>query len=151
MLRSINVDQNLNPLSEADGVLLVEYRENSGFTDLDDFLVSPVFGEKPEQMEGIKPLLGQNSAYFLLQAEVEVADRNMRLYSVLQRSGRQINALARARGSLDDSQQQTTARREVPIAQLRGQIAHHFFVDYCVIVDCEWSQFFPERSIALVA
>ena len=100
VLRSINVDQNLNPLSEADGLLLVEYRENSGFTDLDDFLVNPVFGEKPEQMEGIKPLLGQYSAYFLLQAEVEVADRNMRLYSVLQRRNRQINAMARAGGSL---------------------------------------------------
>jgi len=31
---------------------------------------------------------------------VKVADREMRLYSVLQREGRQVNVLARAAGSL---------------------------------------------------
>ena len=48
----------------------------------------------------IKPLLGESSSYFLLEAEVEVADRNMRLYSVLERRQRSVAALARAGGSL---------------------------------------------------
>ena len=59
-----------------------------------------MFAGKKAEMEGIKALLGQNTHYFLLQAEVEVADRNMRLYSVLERRDRQINAIARASGSL---------------------------------------------------
>jgi general secretion pathway protein K len=100
VLRSINVDKNLSPLTEADALSLVDYRENAGFTDVDDFLANAVFGAKPEQMAGIKGILGQASSYFLLRAEVEVADSNMRLYSVLQRSQRSITALARANGSL---------------------------------------------------
>jgi general secretion pathway protein K len=100
VLRSINVDNDLSPLSEADGQSLVDYRENSGFADVDDFLGNAVFGDKSEQMAGIKALLGQSSSYFLLQAEVEVADRNMRLYSVLERSKRRITTIARASGSL---------------------------------------------------
>jgi general secretion pathway protein K len=100
VLRSINADNDLSPLSEADGQALVEYRENSSFADVDDFLGNAVFGDKREQMAGIKALLGQSSSYFLLQAEVEVADRNMRLYSVLERRNRRITAVARASGSL---------------------------------------------------
>jgi len=100
VLRSINTDKNLSPLSDADAQALVDYRENSGFTDVDDFLGNEVFGDRQEQMAGIKALLGQESSYFLLQAEVEVADRNMRLYSVLERRGRRISAIARASGSL---------------------------------------------------
>jgi general secretion pathway protein K len=100
VLRSINADGDFSPLSEADGQSLVDYRENSGFADVDDFLGNAVFGGKQEQMAASKKLLGQNSAYFLLQAEVEVADRKMRLYSVLERNGRRITTLARASGSL---------------------------------------------------
>ncbi|MEH6634685.1 MAG: type II secretion system minor pseudopilin GspK, partial [Halioglobus sp.] len=100
VLRSINADNDLNPLSESDGASLVDYRDNSGFTDLDDFLGNAVFGGKAEQMADIKKLLGQSSTHFLMQAEVEVADRNMRLYSVLERRGRRITAVARASGSL---------------------------------------------------
>lgn len=100
VLRSINADKNLTPLSESDAQSLVDYRENAGFTDLDDFLANAVFGGKPEQMAGIKGILGQASSHFLLRAEVEVADSNMRLYSVLQRRQRSITALARANGSL---------------------------------------------------
>ena len=106
VLRSINVDDDLSPLSVADGDALQAQQRppGPGFADIDDFLNSAVLVSKKEQMEGIRPLLGENSSYFLMSAEVEVADRRMRLYSVLQRSGRQINALARARGSLDSNQ-----------------------------------------------
>ncbi len=100
VLRSINADKDLSPLSEAEGESLLESRPEAGFTDKDEFLANPVFAGKGENMTGIKELLGQNSSYFLLQAEVEVAGRNMRLYSVLQRSNRKISAIARAGGSL---------------------------------------------------
>jgi general secretion pathway protein K len=51
-------------------------------------------------MEGIAALLGERSSYFLLSARVEIADRDMRLYSVLQRDRRQVSSLVRASGSL---------------------------------------------------
>jgi general secretion pathway protein K len=102
VLRSINADDHLNPLGAAEGQALVEQRQGAGFADIEDFLDSPVFAGKKEQMERVKTLLGESTGYFLLSAEVEVADRRMRLYSVLQRQGRQVSALARAGGSLDD-------------------------------------------------
>jgi general secretion pathway protein K len=100
VLRSINSDNDLSPLSEADGESLVSMREEAGFPDLDAFLASPVFDGRRDTIQGLRPLLGQQSSYFLLEAEVEVADRNMRLYSVLERRDRQVTALARASGSL---------------------------------------------------
>ena len=100
VLRSINADDDWQPLTEADGEALVQRRKELGFADMDDFLASPEFAGKEEQMEQARSLLGQDTGYFLLTAEVKVADREMRLYSVLQREGRQVSALARAAGSL---------------------------------------------------
>lgn len=100
VLRSINADKDLSPLSEGEGESLVEYRDETGFKDKDDFLANPVFEGRRDKMTGIVELLGGQTSYFLLQAEVEVAGRNMRLYSVLDRSNRKISALARASGSL---------------------------------------------------
>ncbi len=101
LLRSINSDKDLSPLSEAEGQSLFESRPETGFEDMETFLANPVFVGKQENMTGIKGLLGERSSYFLLQAEVEVADRNMRLYSVLERSSnRKLSTLARASGSL---------------------------------------------------
>jgi hypothetical protein len=51
-------------------------------------------------MEKVQSLLGEASTCFLLEAQVEVADRNMRLYSVLERKQRSVTALVRAAGSL---------------------------------------------------
>jgi general secretion pathway protein K len=100
VLRSINADKDLSPLSEGEGESLAEYRDETGFKDKTDFLANPVFEGRRDKMTGIVELLGGQTSYFLLQAEVEVAGRNMRLYSVLDRSNRKISALARASGSL---------------------------------------------------
>lgn len=98
VLRSINADDDLAPLSEPDGIALLEQQRSvDGFIDLDDFFAAPVFAEKP--VAGVRSLLGESSSWFLLSAEVDVADRNMRLYSVLQRDRRTIRAMARANGS----------------------------------------------------
>ena len=99
LLRSINSDDSLLPLSEDEAATLVQQREEAGFLDKADFLASPVFQGKGE-MDEIAGLLGERSDYFLLRAEAEVADRNMRLYSVLQRRNRRISSLVRASGSL---------------------------------------------------
>jgi general secretion pathway protein K len=98
VLRSINADHDLNPLSETEGEALVEFRKETAFKNVDEFVTNPVFNGKT--MNDSKKLLGESSNYFLLQGEVEVAGRNMRLYSVLDRSGRKISAIARASGGL---------------------------------------------------
>ena len=100
VLRSINVDKELDPLSASDAQSLADYRENAGYTGLDEFLENPAFAGRAQQMAGMKPLLGEKSSYFLLEAEVQVADRRQRLYSILQRHRRQITSMARAGGSL---------------------------------------------------
>jgi general secretion pathway protein K len=100
VLRSINADKDLSPLSEAEGQSLVDSRSEAetGFENKEEFLNNTVF--KGKETAAINPLLGESSDYFLLQAEVEVAGRNMRLYSVLERRNRKISAIARASGSL---------------------------------------------------
>jgi len=93
VLRSINADNILQPLSEGDGLALEEYRANEGFEDVESFLKHPVFEGKT--LLQVQPRLGLSSSYFLLSAEAKVADRKLRLYSVLERRGRQVLAIAR--------------------------------------------------------
>lgn len=98
VLRGMNADDDLSPLNLGDAEALVEYRNETGFADKEDFLANPVFSGM--SMAQVGELLGETSDYFLLSAEVEVAERRMRLYSVLQRNGGSVNALTRASGSL---------------------------------------------------
>jgi general secretion pathway protein K len=100
VLRSINADEELAPLSAAEGEYLESVRNDTGFKDKADFLENQVFDGKRETMTKTMDLLGESTSYFLLQAEAEVAGRNVRLYSVLNRSNRKMSALARATGSL---------------------------------------------------
>jgi len=93
VLRSINADDSLQPLSEGDGLSLEEVRENGGFEDVDSFLEHPIF--EGESLNEIKGRLGVSSSYFLLSAEAKVADRKLRLYSVLERRGRQVLTITR--------------------------------------------------------
>jgi general secretion pathway protein K len=99
LLRSLNGDDELAPLSElAAQSLLERQRSEGGFGGIDELLADPVFADQPTA--GLRSLLTEQSSWFLLSAEVEVAGRNMRLYSVLQRDQRSIRAVARASGSL---------------------------------------------------
>jgi general secretion pathway protein K len=98
LLRSINADDDLTPLSEADGQTLVEQRQELGFADKQEFGKNPVFNGK--SVSGAMALLGESSSYFMLHAWVELADRNMHLYSVLERRDRRVRTIARAGGSL---------------------------------------------------
>lgn len=100
VLRSLNADKDLSPLSATEGEALEQHRKETGFGDVNDFLANPVFEGRRERMVEVKGLLGQSTEYFLLDAVAEVAGRNMRLYSVLHRHNRQIDSLIRASGSL---------------------------------------------------
>ena len=98
VLRSINADDDLSPLGEAEAQRLVDTRADPGYVDKAAFLEDPVFEGKT--MTGAATVLGESSSSFLLQARVEIADREMRLYSVLRRQQRQVTSMVRARGSL---------------------------------------------------
>ncbi len=114
ILRSIGPDDSLRPLSESDALALVSYRCQSGFADLDDFLNQPSLADSKDSMPQMRALLGERSEYFQLRARVEVAGRNQRLYSVLQRKNRQVSILSRAtdgRISLPGSEREETCER----------------------------------------
>lgn len=98
LLRAINRDDSLAPLSLAEGEQLLRQREEGGFADVEAFLAEPVFIDAP--MDRVASLLGEQSDHFLLVAEVSFADRRQRLFSVLRRQGSAVNAVQRARGSL---------------------------------------------------
>lgn len=98
LLRAINADGNLSPLSEQDGEALVLRRLETGFVDLEDFFSQPEFVDVPR--DGLSSLLGESSSYFKLSARVEIADREQRMYSVLRRDAEQVSVLHRARGAL---------------------------------------------------
>lgn len=99
LLRAINADGELAPLGAMEGESLFQrQRSEGGFASLEALLEDPVFADK--NMTAVEGLLTESSSWFLLAAEVEVADRTMRLYSVLHRDGRTVRAVTRADGSL---------------------------------------------------
>lgn len=99
LLRAVNGNGDLAPLSEAQGEALFRVqREQAGFVDMQAFQDQPAFADK--ELGDVNSLLGESSSWFLLSAEVEVAERKMRLYSVLQRDKREVRPVVRAMGSL---------------------------------------------------
>lgn len=96
VLRTIAAQDELSPLSEEDGLALARHRCEPGFKDLDDFFDHPVLVDSKSSLQTqMADLLTQQSDYFLLQARVEVAGRNQRLYSVLHRRDRQVSVISR--------------------------------------------------------
>lgn len=98
LLMSLAGDDELEPLTEAEVESLLQIRSEVGFKDLGDFLSQPVFADR--QIIDLRSQLGESSDYFLLSAQVQVADRMSRLYSVLHREERRIGSLARSAGQL---------------------------------------------------
>ena len=116
VLRSIGPDDSLRPLSESDGLSLARYRCEPGFADIDDFLNHPALADSRDSMPQMRTLLGEQTEYFLLRARVEVAGRNQRLYSVLERRNRQVSILSRAtdgRISLPESEREESCARSL--------------------------------------
>ncbi|PID55058.1 MAG: general secretion pathway protein GspK [Gammaproteobacteria bacterium] len=98
VLRSLNGDGNLNPLSEEEGLLLKQMRDDTGFADAAGFLEQSVFDGK--NTANMATRITESSSFFLLDAVVDIADRKTRLYSVLERDGQKISVRARAAHSL---------------------------------------------------
>lgn len=100
VLRALNVDDNLQPLSAAEGEELCRQRRETGFESVEEFLQLPQFAG--DLNTGVSGLVGETSSYFLLLSRVEIADREQQLYSVLRRQQRQVDVLLRSNASLYD-------------------------------------------------
>jgi len=98
LLRSLNTDDRLDPLPLAEVQQLIERRTSGEITGIDDLLAAPVFTASPA--EQLRPLLGESSEWFLLRARVEIAGREMQLYSVMHRNGQRISREFRTMGEL---------------------------------------------------
>jgi len=97
VLRSLNGDGQLEPLSQEAGQQLVEAREQGQIVDVESFLATAAFSV---DTEGLNGLLSESTDWFLLSATVEIAERELQLYSVLQRDGDSIVGRYRTRGEL---------------------------------------------------
>ena len=101
VLRSLNTEDSLEPLSTEEGQRLVEARAAGAITSVDDLLNDIAFASGDG--EQLRSLLAERSDWFLLTARVEIADREMRLYSVLERTGRRFWPVIEAQGSCDQT------------------------------------------------
>jgi general secretion pathway protein K len=99
VLRTLNSAGDLRPLSQSEAELLLEARGLEGFEKTETMLELSLF-EGRELPSDLVDSLTNRSEYFLFIAEVDVADRISRLYSVLHRQQQQVRALVRASGSL---------------------------------------------------
>jgi general secretion pathway protein K len=98
VLRTINSDDRLEPLSVGDAQRLVELRERGEINEVEDLLTDIAFSDTA--MNDIANALGITSDWFLLSASVQIADREQRLYSVLQRNERRVVSRYRSLGEL---------------------------------------------------
>lgn len=98
VLRSVNGDEQLSPLSEMEAQRLDELRREGEISTVADLLADPAFqGQSLGQLE---PLLDIRSDWFLLDATVELVERERHLFSVLHRSPDRTVAVFRSEGEL---------------------------------------------------
>ncbi len=95
VLRTLNADDSLQPLSEAEGEALVALRGEEGFENVQALLQSPVLAGLQVDGNG----LAEDTDYFLYTGQVEVAERRATLYSVLHRQGGRVMTLLRSSGA----------------------------------------------------
>ncbi|MFV0278612.1 MAG: type II secretion system minor pseudopilin GspK [Parahaliea sp.] len=99
LLRTLNADDDLAPLTPQQAQAMVALRDDSGgFTSVAAFLEQGTYGDRSTSQ--LQMLLGERSSWFLLGAVVEVAGRSSHLYSVLHRSQRRVESRARSSGEL---------------------------------------------------
>ncbi|MEE4659347.1 MAG: type II secretion system minor pseudopilin GspK [Halieaceae bacterium] len=99
ILRTINSPGNLQPLTPGEGQALLELRGETGYESVEAFLENPVLAGL-EISGSLRGRLVERSDYFLYRGQVDIADRQATLYSVLRRDAAQVRTLVRASASL---------------------------------------------------
>lgn len=98
VLAVLNEDDALDPLSAQQVARIIELRDDGMLTDVDTFINDVMFSEGAT--DELQNLVDIKSSWFLLDARVEIADRERRLYSVLHRQSRAISVVHRTEGEL---------------------------------------------------
>lgn len=98
ILAALNEDDSLEPLSPQQVANLIELRNDGTLNNLDAFLDAPTFDGLV--IDELRDLIDVKSDWFLLDARVEIADRERRLYSVLHRQGSAVTVAHRTEGEL---------------------------------------------------
>ncbi len=98
VLRTLNADDQWAPLAVIDAERLVESRREGGIAQVADLLADPILaGRSSAELE---PLLDIRSDWFLLDASVELLDRQRHLFTVLHRETDTTVAVFRSEGEL---------------------------------------------------
>ena len=98
VLRSVNGDDQLSPLAEMEAQRLDELRREGEIGTVADLLADPAF--EGRSMGQLEPLLDIRSDWFLLDATVELVERERHLFSVLHRVPDRTVAVFRSEGEL---------------------------------------------------
>ena len=98
LLAALSGDDAFEPLSAQQVARIVELRNEGMITDVDSFIQDPMFTNATTT--DLRKMIGVKSDWFLLDARVEIADRERRLYSVLHRQGRAVSVVHRTEGEL---------------------------------------------------
>ena len=98
VLRSLNGDDQLSPLAEMEAQRLDELRREGEVGTVADLLADPAF--EGQSMAQLEPLLDIRSDWFLLDATVELVERERHLFSVLRRASDRTVAVFRSEGEL---------------------------------------------------
>ena len=98
VLRTLNADDQWAPLSVIDAERLAESRREGGIAEVEDLLRSPILQGKA--FADLEPLLDIRSDWFLLDASVELVDRQRHLFTVLHRDADTTVAVFRSEGEL---------------------------------------------------
>ena len=98
VLAALNEDDSLEPLSAQQVARIIELRSDGMLNEVDTFIEDVMFSDGAT--DELRDLVDIKSSWFLLDARVEIADRERRLYSVLHRQGRAISVVHRTEGEL---------------------------------------------------
>ena len=98
VLRALNADDQMLPLPEMEAERLDMLRREGEITSVSDLLIDPVF--EGRQLAELEPLLDIRSDWFLLDATVELVERERHLFSVLHRMPERTVAVFRSEGEL---------------------------------------------------
>ena len=98
VLRTLNADDQWGPLTVIDAERLAESRREGGIAQVADLLTGRILEGRPSTE--LEPLLDIRSDWFLLDASVELLDRQRHLFTVLRREADTTVAVFRSEGEL---------------------------------------------------
>ena len=100
VLRALNADDQLVPMAPLEAERIDALRREAVFASVEDFLADPALEGQP--LRDLEPLLDIRSDWFVLDAAVELAERERRLSTVLRRSPSRCSLFFVQRASYDD-------------------------------------------------